>query len=208
MSKGWSWHWAQRMRRPRKRWAVSSAWTVGLDRIHGIVDRSAFFDVGGVSHRGQERPDDLVPRLILFQTTIDTGLVAIRSVILSGRADLKQVPQLDPPEADEFGTGEQAVDEFDALVGVLIGEEAADLDGGRLFAGEIERDAAEERRVAGRRAGGNLERLEPLEQLVIDEVAPLDLGEIEGEPGVDDCGQPRAQDERLVANDHIGFGAA
>ena len=118
--------------------------------------------------------DDFVPRLILFQALIDPGLVAVRSVILPCRADLKQVSQLDPPEADKFGTGEQSVDELDAFVGVVIGEEAADLVGSRLLAGEIERDPAQKRGVAGRRARRYFERLEPLEQLVVDEVSPLE----------------------------------
>ena len=72
---------------------------VGLDRVHRVVDRPARFDVGRVSHRGQERPDDFVPRLVLVQAAIDPGLVAVGPVVLPGRADLEQVAQLDPPEA-------------------------------------------------------------------------------------------------------------
>ena len=36
----------------------------------------------------------------------------------------------------------------------------------------------------------------------------LSLGKVEGEPGIDDRGQPRARDERLIANDQVGFGPA
>ena len=94
------------------------------------------------------------------------------------------------------------------LSGSCVGEEAADLVGRRLLAGQVERDPAEERGVAGRRARGHLERLEPLEQLVVDEVAPLELGEVEGQVGIDDRRQPRADDVRLVADDQVGLGPA
>ena len=40
---------------------------VGLERVHRVVDRPALLDVGRVAHRGQERPDDFVPRLVLAQ---------------------------------------------------------------------------------------------------------------------------------------------
>ncbi len=62
---------------------------VGLDRIHRIVDRPAGLDVGWVADRRQERANDLVPRLILFQTPIDPVLIAISSIVLPRGADLE-----------------------------------------------------------------------------------------------------------------------
>ena len=92
---------------------------------------------------------------------------------------------------------EQPVDELDPLLRVGVGEELADLLGLRLLAGQVERDPAEERGVARRRAGRDLERLEPLEQLVVDEVPPRQLGEVELQVGVDDRRQPGRDDLRL-----------
>ena len=90
------------MRRPRNRWAVCSAWTLGSSRVDRVIDGPALLEVGGIAHGGQQRPDHFVPRPILGEALIDPGLIPVSSVALAGRADLKQVAQLDPPELDEF----------------------------------------------------------------------------------------------------------
>src|SRR5262249_21977215 len=55
--------------------------------------------------------------------------------------------------------------------------------------------------------GRNLQRFEPLEQLVIDEVSPLELGIVEAEPRINHSRQPAGHDVRLVADDQIGLAA-
>ncbi len=91
--------------------------------------------------------------------------------------------------------------------GSLSARKTAHFVGSGLLAGEVEREAAEEGGVAGRRARRHLERLQSLEQLVVDEVAPLDLGEVERQAGIDHRGEPGIQDVRSVAHDQVGLGA-
>ena len=94
---------AQRIRRPRNRWAVCSAWTVGSRASSGVIDRPAGVDVGGIAQGREQLWDHLVPGRVLGQAVVDPGLVAVGAVALPGRADLEQVAELDPPELDEFG---------------------------------------------------------------------------------------------------------
>ena len=129
---------------------------VRLESVEGIVHRPSGLRVVGVAKGRQHLRDHHVPGRVLVQAAIDPLLVAIRPIALPCLTDLEQVSQLDSPEQNELGAGQQPIDQAEPLVVIFVGQELANLLGGRLLAGQVQRDPPQKGRVAGRRAGRDL----------------------------------------------------